>query len=307
MVHLFRKEIKDWTSWAAVFQSIEDFRPLISAIFEREMLGGADRITQLTPGTNAMFKVGDYVIKIFAPRESGVNNDADYEVELQSVRRAHELGIHTPRIVAASSLQDKYLFSYMVMEFIDGEPAGQVFAKLDHAMRMQFIQELYRNMSLFHTKPDKMIDTQILRNQAITNARWEQFPEFVKRQAAAIIGEMNLSDSVYVHGDLNSNNLIQDKNDRLYIIDFAECQAAPAWYEYPPILFDLFNHDRQAIHAFKAAANLPDFNDKVFAALLLHDFGADFIRDIYTRHTGKTVQDMKDIHEIRSTVDQLFN
>jgi hypothetical protein len=96
MAFLFRKEINDWPSWATVFQSIDEFRPLIRAIFEREMLEGVDRVSELTPGTNAVFRVGEYVIKIFAPEESGVNSDADYEAELQSMRRAQQQGIRTP-------------------------------------------------------------------------------------------------------------------------------------------------------------------------------------------------------------------
>ncbi|MDR6884120.1 phosphotransferase [Bacillus sp. 3255] len=307
MAYLFRKEIIDWTSWAAVLQSIEDFRPLISAIFEKERLEGIDRISLLAAGTNAVFRVGEYVIKILAPCESGVNQDADYDVELQSMRRAYELGIRTPRIVAASSWQDKYLFAYIVMDFIDGELAGHAFNKYDDAQKMQFIQELKHTMSLFNTIPDKEMDTRMIRTRALMNSRWEPFPECVKRQVETIIGELDLSDCVYVHGDLNANNLIQDENHRLYLIDFAECIVAPVWYEYPPILFDLFDHDRQAIKAFMADSHPRDFQDKVFGALLLHDFGADFIRDIYIRHTGKMVQEMKNIDEIRSILSGLLN
>lgn len=306
MAYLFRKEINDWPSWATVFQSIDDFLPLIRAIFEREMLEGVNWVSLLTPGTNAVFRVGEYVIKIFAPRESGVNTDADYEMELQSIRRAHQQGIRTPRIIAASRLQDKYLFSYMVMDFIDGQAAGQAFKKFDHARRMQFIHDLKTNMSMYNTKPDETIDTRIIRNRAMTNPRWGQFRKSVKKQAAELIGNLDLSDSVYVHGDLTTDNLILDKNHRLYIIDFADSTIAPFWYEYPPILFDLLDHDRLAIRDFMADTEHNDFIDKLFDALLLHDFGPDFIRDIYIRQVGKAAQDMKNIHEIRDMLDILL-
>ena len=87
-MYLFREEIRDWPSWGGVFQSLPAFRKLIEDIFNRERLAGANRISNLTPGTNAVFKVGDYVVKLFAPAESGLDTEHDYETELRATRRA---------------------------------------------------------------------------------------------------------------------------------------------------------------------------------------------------------------------------
>lgn len=51
MEHLFKKDIHDWSSWGAVFQSISDFHKLIEEIFAREKLLGSEQISNLTPGT----------------------------------------------------------------------------------------------------------------------------------------------------------------------------------------------------------------------------------------------------------------
>lgn len=43
MTYLFQKEINNWSTWGAVYQSVDDFRRLIEEIFEREQLIGADQ------------------------------------------------------------------------------------------------------------------------------------------------------------------------------------------------------------------------------------------------------------------------
>lgn len=50
---------------------MEEFTPLVRKIFLREGLEFTC-LENLTPGTNAAFRTGNYVVKIFAPRESGM-------------------------------------------------------------------------------------------------------------------------------------------------------------------------------------------------------------------------------------------
>ena len=67
----FLEEINDWNSWGKVFQSIAAFENLIKKIFKKENLS-CKEISRLTAGSNAVFKVGNFVIKIFAPIEAGM-------------------------------------------------------------------------------------------------------------------------------------------------------------------------------------------------------------------------------------------
>lgn len=46
---LFTRTILNWTDWGHIFQDINVWRPLIESIYARE---------HLTPGTNAVFKMG---------------------------------------------------------------------------------------------------------------------------------------------------------------------------------------------------------------------------------------------------------
>ena len=64
-MNLFNFEIINWESWCKVFNSIKAFEPLIHHIFKIENLPEIKQITNLKPGTNAVFKADDKVIKIF--------------------------------------------------------------------------------------------------------------------------------------------------------------------------------------------------------------------------------------------------
>ena len=77
----FTETIQNWQDWAAVFQSISVFEPLIRAILQKEKLP-LGKVTQLTPGTNAVFRVEQLVIKIYAPKESGMDQTSDQKTEL---------------------------------------------------------------------------------------------------------------------------------------------------------------------------------------------------------------------------------
>ena len=58
---LFNETLDTWRDWERVFQDIEAWRPLIARIYAREGLPLAD-IENLTPGSNAVFRTGQYVV-----------------------------------------------------------------------------------------------------------------------------------------------------------------------------------------------------------------------------------------------------
>lgn len=63
-MYLFNEDIGSWDDWGRVFQSIAVFEPLVGAIMKEEKLA-FDRIYNLTPGTNAVFRVGGVCVKNF--------------------------------------------------------------------------------------------------------------------------------------------------------------------------------------------------------------------------------------------------
>ena len=96
------------------------------------------------------------------------------------------------------------------------------------------------------------------------------FSNEIRRQADSFVKSLDLSEAVYVHGDLTGENVIINNGD-ISIIDFGDSKCAPFYYEYPPIVFELFNHDTQLVHEF--ANEKENFEENLFSATMLHDFG----------------------------------
>jgi hypothetical protein len=122
---LFTADIHDWNSWGTIFQSIEIFTPLIEYICDAEGIAFT-AARHCTPGTNAVFKIGSNIIKIYSPIESGIDSSVDYYTELFGIERAYKLGVSVPKIIAKGEINDKYLFRYLIMEHIDGKAFGDV-------------------------------------------------------------------------------------------------------------------------------------------------------------------------------------
>lgn len=306
MEYLFKKDINNWNDWGAVFQSIGDFKDLIKAIYINEGLLGYDQISKLTPGTNAVFKVSKYVIKIFAPKESGANTDSDYNAELKSMQRAIGMGINAPTIISASSIQDKYLFRYLIMEYIDGQEANKVLINYSIDKKRCFVKRLKDNLQKLNTKPKQQVNSNSTQERVIENKRWNKFSDSIRAQIRDIVMNYKLSQYVYVHGDITGDNVIIDTKDNLFIIDFADSLIAPVEYEYPAIVFDLFNFDVQMIHEYFKNLDYDIFIERLFIGTLLHEFGSYFVEVIYNKCTRKDISKLSDINEIKRLIYSEF-
>ena len=104
MHELFPYALDGWASWSRVFCSPECFTPLARCLFEREHLPFT-ALEPCRPGTNAVFRSGAYIVKIYAPAEAGVDFRTDFETELSGLRNAAQNGIPVPEVVAAEPLK----------------------------------------------------------------------------------------------------------------------------------------------------------------------------------------------------------
>ena len=96
---LFAHTIQSWEDWADVYQSIPAFTPLIQEIFRREGLPFSP-LSPLTPGTNAVFRSGELVVKVFFPRESGLDPEGDFQNEGAVCRLLTQRQVPVPQLLA---------------------------------------------------------------------------------------------------------------------------------------------------------------------------------------------------------------
>lgn len=305
MNNVFNKEIKDWDTWGKVYQDIPAFEKLIMKIFEKESLN-CRKISHLTAGSNAVFKVDSFVVKIFAPVESGFNTEIDYNCEIIGMKRAMKLGINIPHLVATSFIEDKYLFRYIIMDYIEGKVAKNILKNYSVNEKIAFVCQLKENVNKINTEIEEKYPTFDVKERVLTNPRWNILNNKIVAQIKEIIKDYDMLNKVYVHGDITSDNVMISKKGTLYIIDFADGRIAPKEYEYPPILFDLFDFDKIMINEYIGGQNIESFVEKCFYGILIHEFGAYFIKIIYERIVGKEVDKLVDILEIKEALFHLF-
>ena len=280
MNYLFTQQIASWNDWGDVFQNIGAFTPIIEKINKKH--GIPERIiSHLPPGTNAVFKAGGLVYKIFAPTESGFDSSADFECERKSIANATKLGINTSEIVCHGEIADKYLFRYIVLKYIEGYPAGSILPSYLNIEKATFAEKLKHSIYLMSDMETHSTSDDVIRNVR-ENKRWSCFPQEVHEWVSERASMIDYTDSRYVHGDLTGENVIINTQGQgnIYIIDFADCQTAPEFYDWPPIFFCLFKCDPILTREFFADYGKDGFIEQFTDAMLIHDFGGDFARDL---------------------------
>ena len=296
---LFDKDITNWDKWGKAFQDTDAFSRLLKHIFKTEGLPLL-QIESSTPGTNAVFDCGNYFTKIYAPKETGISGE-EAEEEFLALKRAAAQKVPCPKIVGRGQVHDKYLFRYIILEKIDGTPAADYLPGCPADKRLEFVQSLNDILSGINTIAPNT--SKSLKERVYSNERWGIFSEHVKDQVHSFVAGINITDFVYVHGDLTDDNVIINEKG-LNIIDFGDAQSAPVYYEYPPIIFELFRHDKELTRLF--AESRKDFQSNLFRATLLHDFGGYFVRDICIKKLGIQPEELADINIIKDYIKSLF-
>lgn len=275
MKRLFKKRIDGWVSWSKVFQSIPAFAPIIKKIYAIERLPFYF-IEPLTPGTNAVFKVGKTVIKLFAPPASGLDSKKDFESELFAQKRALTLGVRVPEIITHGVLDDKYRFYYMIMEYIESRPIDEAIKTMTTSSKIFFAQKLREITDALNIPCEKFNNVDVV----FDIDRFEQFHKYplnFKFERINFLQKHDFGTKVFVHGDLCANNIILDSNNNLVIIDFADACLAPVTYEHATVAVELFTFDQALIKGYFGETNKATLSDICFEGLLIHDFGAEII------------------------------
>lgn len=276
---LFREEINGWASWGKIFQSIEAFELLIKHILG-ELCLPFSPIERCVPGTNAVFKSGGYVIKIFAPRESGINTESDYKTELFGLGRANRLGIPAPGLIASGSVRDRYLFYYMVMENIGGTEFGAAEAAFSDADKAEIGRKMRRIIDTMNTECENFNGIDVI-NGPERQKRWNSFDDRFKKERNDYIRHHDFGKPVFVHGDLNPDNVLVRPGPSgydIFILDFADAAAAPREYELAALICEMFCFEKPYMRGFFGNFDARELTERCFDGLIIHDFGAGIIQ-----------------------------
>lgn len=300
---LFTEKIACWEDWGRIFQSIPAFEKLVAYIFEKEKLPGAE-ITHLTPGTNAVFRVGEYVVKIYAPGESGMDQTQSRQTELFAADFAEKAGVAIPSVVACGEICDTYSFAYMIMKYVEGRELGEVLA--DSRKEEQFLlgKKLGRLTKAMNIPCRPFNKIQVI-SDPDRSKRWKPYSKAFQKSREAYLKDRNFGDFVFTHGDLCADNILVDENGGLVVIDFADAVLAPRCYE-PSLLAFEYRAYPAFLRGYWQGEDLKLMAEQVFDGILIHDFGGDIVKSVYPDAPGyheveelskRILQLLKPLHE----------
>jgi thiamine kinase-like enzyme len=294
-MNLFTEKIDNWHDWERVFQSIPAFVSLTEYILSKENLPSA-KIENLTPGTNAVFKIGAYAVKIFAPAESGIDQTLDLQTELFATQRANELGISAPRLIAHGFVEDRYHFAYMITEYVNGIEFTQAVKTMTDDEKIAFARKLRAVTDIMNTPCEPFNGIDVINDKG-RYRRWEKYPESFQAERLAYIKTRDFGERVFVHGDLCGDNILLKPEVGLCIIDFADAVLAPQIYEHALVAVELFDFDPALLHGYFGDCSADELMRICFDGLLIHDFGGDVVE----QHVGSP-REFQGLDELRQMI-----
>jgi Ser/Thr protein kinase RdoA (MazF antagonist) len=271
---LFTEHINSPEEWENIFQSTDAFKQLLEYIFEKEKLP-AEKIETLTPGTNAVFKVGGYIVKIFAPAESRIDYQGVLQTECLATKQANKLNIPSPKVIASGYVEDKYRFDYMITNYINGEDLGEAAETMTDAEKITVGRKLRDMTDKMNVPCEPFNDLDII-NDTIRNSFWDNYTEQLKKERLAYLKSHKYGENVFVHGDLCPNNILVTPQGELYIIDFADAVLAPKVYEHALAALES-DLDPMILRGYFEDYAADEFIEMCISGLLISNYDEEYV------------------------------
>ena len=268
---IFNKPINNWSEWTEIYKSADVFKLLVENIFRNEKLPIA-KIEALNAGIHAIFKCGDYVIKILAPHECGRNFSQDLLTESFSMKRAGEIGVSSPKLIVDGIFDDKYRFAYLIMDYIRGAvDFKEAVVNMSESEKITIGRKMRVITDKMNTPCEPFNKYDVLNDKG-RNQGFRNFSDSFQQERLEYLKSYEYGERVFVHGDLHNKNVLLSENGEVFIIDFAEARIANKTYEHIVIISELFEFDSALLKGFFSDCTTDELTEVYFHGLLLHDW-----------------------------------
>lgn len=273
MSKLFLEKLETWEDWDNLPPSHPAFIPLAERIIKEADLSAAP-LLPLPPATNRVFRCGDAVLKIYFPKETGCDPTPDFTHETAVCKEVNQRGIPTSKLLSSGIFQDTYAFYYIIESFCPGIQAKTWLKSASCLQRENFAVTLQKHLQALHHPAPGLLPENDLLSPALNNPRLQKLSLALQEEFRCRAKKLDFSNRVLVHGDLNSGNILVSDSSELYLIDWADAQLAPWWYDVSSLALNLFSCRKEMLRPF--AGNSPEnFASLVIDSLVIHDFGPD--------------------------------
>lgn len=287
-MYLFSHTITTLDEWADIFQNRDAFEPIVRHILDLHHLPQTE-IQNTTPGSHAVFRVGEYIVKIFAPDCFGWPCESDFLTEIATMQHANRLGIAVPELVAYGRINDRYEFRYLIQTFVRGVEFGKKELSTDEKFSVgRQLREICDKMNV----PCEPFNDYDFIEDALTDDEWDDFSESFRQSRADYIRNYPHGAPVYVHGDIHIDNVIYGDDGQVWILDFADSVIAPVEYEYAALFPGLFRMEKRYLDGFLGDWDVGTVAEQLTYGFCLHRFGAHIIDDLIGDDRRQTLYDV---------------
>jgi len=301
--NLFNKTLTDGHSWKT--WSEDAFMPFLKHVYETHHIKyGETFAPQKT--ANAVFRVGDTIIKIFCPLEINMEDEGEYHTELESMKFCKSAGVLTPEIICAGTIYDTlYSFPYIVMNFIEGVESLKAIPDYTNSEKIEFAEKLKEITNKIHVQTNIRIPH--YDDLFKIDGLWKFMSEAFREDRKQYLSRVKFPAPVFAHGDLGHRNIIIDKQGRLNLIDFSESLIAPYYYDWSFIYNDDdFGNDPIIMKTYFGDYKNDEFYETQTIAWLINWFGAVFI-DWRSKEMGIDSKSITSVVALKNLIIKLIN
>ena len=302
---LFNKTLTDGHSWRTCWNSEDTFLPFLKYVYEANHIKYGDTFSPKKIA-NSVFRIGGTVIKLFCPPEAKIEDEREYNTELEALKFCKNAGVLTPETICTGTVYDTlYSFPYVVMNFIDGVESLKAIPAYSTSEKVEFAEELKEIASKIHAPTN--INIPHYDDPVKIDGLWRFMSESFREDRKQYLSSVKFPELVFSHGDLGHRNIIIDKQGRLNLIDFSESLIAPYYYDWSFIYNDDdFCNDPVIMKAYFGDYKNDDFYETQTIAWLINWFGAVFI-DWRSKEMGIDFKNITNVAALKNLIIKLLN
>lgn len=294
MNYLVDFTINDSNDWDKVVTNPSHFQKLAQRIFEKNNLSFIP-LEFLVKASNAVFLSGEYIVKIIILIGDDDYDKENFNTEIFGIKHCQAQGISTVNLVASGQIEDKYIFNYLIMKKTIGNAFTDEFDKaLTIPQKLKIGKSLRKLTEKMNVYCDDFNGRDYI-EMAINDKNWGAFPRSFQYERMEFINKINNEnpiEKVFVHADINPQNILCGEDLGLTIIDFADALLAPKDYEIPVIMMSFFDFDKDYIKGYFGDVSNERIAEICANSLLYHYYGHYLIKN-----------NLGDVNEINSIAE----
>lgn len=223
----------------------------------------------------------------------------EYEAEFYGLQYAAQNGITVPEIIDNGCITHKKEYSYLVMKRRKGIAFQEVCDHSTEVEQVRFGLQLADITYKLHSNTNQIKKTEVFERK-LNQTRWRTMTDAFQKERLDYL-KMKDCPNVFVHGDLNPENILLEEDGTLSLIDFGDARLAPESYEVAPIVCYLFEFGQSYMKGFFHYSSKNEIIDDILDGILLHEYGANMIKCNFDEFDTMT-----SVEQLRQKISEKF-